>query len=650
MIAVSPAVEQERPRHDAHRAARAPAAPAQRAESAPDPRTPALHAAQLRADASPRVGEVAAYGALLNAAPPAQRMKRRKPDDGLRNPTPKRKKLPISSRRLPRPVPPPPTRVGIGTYNINHLGSKSDKGDVKLDALRHLMASNPWLDLLALQEVNDPEVLDQLADDVEVLSPGPVLRTIGVSGGYATRELYPILARKGSGWKSTGTSLFFADDKKPETWEDDGEPVVWRNRTEQGEVEGELAESIGRPTSDDEGSRDQWYNEQRRQLANVPRREKKKDREWREAALELAERRKELQKAEDKRTRPVVIHHLEDADEKKLNVAVVHTTPSGQEFGRRDVFAQVSSLLKHVDGSIDESGEDGSGNWVILGDFYLTPEAQVDSVSNRKQRNREKSFGLHFPDPVSELMTNGPEPRYPNLSLAHSISASNWPVAHQGKKREAMQIADFMIVSSGFKDSATGVFDPYGEGIWPVDLDHRNLERWMAISDHAPIGAMLSTGEDDRQVSDVRFGANRRAFPPEMREIPDLLSSREMEEKGEDPELDLSTQDSFFFLEPQETLRLPEGIFNQFTHNVPEMAEDLVRLFSPLTPQSGREMERTLGSSTSLADFADTLPSGRKKKLGVMERRRIWNEHRREKPPQPRGGRGRGGRGGRGRR
>ena len=52
-------------------------------------------------------------------------------------------------------------QVGIGTFNINHLGKSSEKKEAKLDAIRHLMTANAdWLDLLALQEVNDPEVLE----------------------------------------------------------------------------------------------------------------------------------------------------------------------------------------------------------------------------------------------------------------------------------------------------------------------------------------------------------------------------------------------------------------------------------------------------------------------------------------------------------
>jgi hypothetical protein len=53
---------------------------------------------------------------------------------------------------------------------------------------------------------------------------------------------------------------------------------------------------------------------------------------------------------------------------------------------------------------------------------------------------------------------------FPNLKLAMSVSATNWPTSHYKKGNvHKVQIADYMIVSKNFKSQAVGIFDPEDE-------------------------------------------------------------------------------------------------------------------------------------------------------------------------------------------
>lgn len=626
-------------------AARMASREAEAVPGAPGPREAELHEVRRLANAGAGVRATAGYRAMLDGAAGRDEVAQRagkKRKRGAPDEAPGEVQELDRSPRVPVSVPgkKAPERLGIGTFNINHLGMGSEKKEDKLDAIRHLMKSNEeWLDLLALQEVNDPEVLRELGGDVELLSPGPTLRTVGVSGRDATREVYPLVGRRNSGWTVEDTEVFNPGTTEPEAWDLDKD-LVWRDRTEQGLVETELAKTIG-PLPPGVKSRDAWYNERADKARKADEARKKGGTPKGRAQAKLFARRKELLNREDKRSRPVVIYRLKNnKDGRRVNVGVVHTTPSGQEFGRRDVFAQVSDFLDYVNTSVGANQEPGDANWVVLGDFYLTPEADVKLNANNRSRDKASSFGLHFPDPVAARVDDAPEPRYPHLALAHSITASNWPTEHRKRgKREKAQIADFMITSGTYQSRTAGVFDAYAEGIWPVDWDHRNLERWMPVTDHAPIGGMFSTAPDDARVERVHRMAENRAFPPEMRDLEGLLSPDELgpppkrRRKAQteyNPELSPSASDSFFFLEPGDPV--PEGRFNQFTHDVPAMLDEFTRAASIEDEESSVAMERALGGSTSFSEFVDRAPRRHRRplrKLSGDRATRIVLEHRR---------------------
>jgi hypothetical protein len=542
--------------------------------------------------------------------------------------------------------------VGIGTFNINHLGNKSEKKEPKLQAIRHLFGSNEWLELLALQEVNDPAVLDELGEDVEVLGKGPLMRTVGVKpkgkkggrggadaedGGNqeATRELYPLLARAGSGWKLEGTQVFGAGDDAPEDWTD-GEELVWRDRTAQGAVEQQIeAAKLGIRRNPRE-TRDAWFNRMEDQLGTPPRREGRDKKKARLGALKLLRARKKRRNEEDGKTRPVVIYRLRNEnDGRRLNVGVVHTTPSGQEFARENVFAQVSGFLEYMNEAAGGEDEDNA-SWVLLGDFYLTPEAEVTGETNSKNREKRDSFGVHFPG--QELLGEPPEAKYPNLELAHAISASNWPTMHHKHgERTKVQIADFMIVSNNFQERTAGLFDRFGSGVWPVDPDHHTLEAWMPTTDHAPVGGMLSSERNDDRVEEVRRQAEERAFPPHIRALadPGMLEPGDFADntkEGVVPLMELDENDAMFFLTPEEMEHVPFGDYNQFTHDIVGMAAEIRRRAPEIdTHLAPMALEAALADNTTMGDVLFDLQHLPSNVYGMVQDALpdVWRHHHR---------------------
>jgi endonuclease/exonuclease/phosphatase family metal-dependent hydrolase len=131
--------------------------------------------------------------------------------------------------------------------------------------------------------------------------------------------------------------------------------------------------------------------------------------------LALLDERKELEKKEDQKTRPIVAYQLVNKDGRTVNVSVVHTGPSGKEFARKKVYAQVSTHLAWVNTKIG-GGEPDSQSWVVLGDFYLTSEADItaedDKATKSKQkilrpRDQKDTFGALFPGEISVPAEDG---------------------------------------------------------------------------------------------------------------------------------------------------------------------------------------------------------------------------------------------------
>ena len=89
------------------------------------------------------------------------------------------------------------------------------------------------------------------------------------------------------------------------------------------------------------------------------------------------------------RCRPIIVHKFRlQPDGRVVNVAIVHTSPEGTKLSREGEFTQINGFLEFVR---DDARING-GDWIFAGDFYLDPEATVDSNSGSAQRAEEDLF------------------------------------------------------------------------------------------------------------------------------------------------------------------------------------------------------------------------------------------------------------------
>jgi hypothetical protein len=198
----------------------------------------------------------------------------------------------------------------------------------KVQAMGDIIANNlDWLDVLALNEVN--EGVDRLnsVQNVSAISKGPQMISRGAKTNDGQHEYYPlvIVNRKRDfsiipkGCITVDSQGRMVDNPANVTWMKAGNKVEWKK------------------LNADDGSVD--------------------------ALPEY---------------RPVVVHRLM-VDEgsprpQPVNVAILHTTPEGTEFEREAVFLQ---LKRFFDGVAKHSFDQiiGRDLWLIAGDFYLFGES-----------------------------------------------------------------------------------------------------------------------------------------------------------------------------------------------------------------------------------------------------------------------------------
>ncbi|HLT35948.1 MAG TPA: hypothetical protein VK034_06675 [Enhygromyxa sp.] len=273
---------------------------------------------------------------------------------------------------------------GAVTWNFNHLGEqatsyllealgskpKSSKRTVrssgseagakklasKLLALEALIRNNSdWIDVIALQEVN--QGIDYLAEntlwyygkeyplkciegaDLYTCYRGPMFQSIAASANTSTgqKEYYPLLV----------------PNHRPKS----RPPLEYRGWTAVFADRDELDEGNAK-------SKQTLYWTKRSVYQKLNRKKKRA-----------------IDKHVDGRFyRPVLVHRLV-LGEQRINVAVVHTTPSGTELNRTEVFFQVDDFFQRVASRDLDRAKKGERPdlWVVTGDYYLFGEAAVFS-------------------------------------------------------------------------------------------------------------------------------------------------------------------------------------------------------------------------------------------------------------------------------
>lgn len=518
--------------------------------------------------------------------------------------------------------------VGIGTININHMAQKSPNLKGKSTSITDIIVENAdWLDLIVLQEVNDADMLSDL-EGVTVLCNGPCMRTITVNGSYGTREFYPIITPTGSGWTVEQSGYaHFSGEKNPQTW-NSNQIIEWRNRTEQGNVETQILAKLG--DIDIVGERDKFFNglakANKNEFNSDAIQKKKKSKRYKDLDEldDLFISRFNLKQEQEAKTRPIITYKLKNSDNQRLNVSVIHTSPGGAEFGRKTMYQQIRTFLTWVNRELEKEDAE-CRNWIILGDFYLTSEADITtnshhSVSNKKKvwryRSRKNTYQTKFSSPIQkqkedELVWNPVEEnlgaRFKQLVLAMPVSATNWPSEYKKKDvPDKMQIADYMIVSKNLVSCVSGLFDAEGQsGIWPIDPNHIVLRTWMDVTDHCPVGGLFSTKPNDKRIFDLRFKANHKRYPQEMRDFKDLKSLEEIneirvKEKGVPP---LDPEDGFFF---------PGGFYVEFmyfpeTHNLDDIIGRLRVAVGKIDKETWGVIKQAVVDNNDMKDLLDDI-------------------------------------------
>ncbi|KAA2238781.1 hypothetical protein F0L74_21435 [Chitinophaga agrisoli] len=229
----------------------------------------------------------------------------------------------------------------LNRAEIEELARALHTRNIALQA-EQMFANNSWLDIMVLQEVNNPSLLEQSGSSYD-MDTGPQM----VSGGEnPQKEYYPILIRKGSGF--TVSAIFYVNTK--------GNKISVKEAEEQDKQEDEEKEKQEKKPAPYE------------------------DVDWDKSAGSY---------------RPIMVYELErpvkDSDKKeKVWIGVVHTTPETDsgvaEFNRINIYNEIKKGLA----TLSAQAKDKGIPLIIGGDYYLTAEAVVAEKSRKRKRDDKK--------------------------------------------------------------------------------------------------------------------------------------------------------------------------------------------------------------------------------------------------------------------
>lgn len=303
---------------------------------------------------------------------------------------------------------------------------------VVLNRLKHIMEiNNGWLDMIILQEVNDPHLLvsDFKFNNSLGIELGPLMESRKGSHGQAgQKEYYPLIYRK---TKITVEKILYAQN----------------------------------------GQRHEWDKEEKHQKT-IP---------W---------DKKGGEEEKFKTFRPIIAYQVTKNCQGYL-IGVVHTSPAGEEFERKAVYAEIENDIKTLKKYADENNL----LLIIGGDFYLTAEAVV----------KQKPDGCRYKDQEirnTERITFQAQIDSLGLTVAQPLTGTN-------SKINDVQIADFFIHT--MKSHIVGLMHPEGK-LAVVDTEikaepeerkdtvlykgsYDYLRHWEHFSDHAPVGGIFFNEE-----------------------------------------------------------------------------------------------------------------------------------------------------------
>lgn len=448
-----------------------------------------------------------------------------------------------------------PIDVSVISWNINHF----NKAETKLEVLRWLFEKHPWLDVVVLQEVNEAgrallePMLGQLTGIGYEL--GPTMRGLSASEdgpqdpGDGTRSTINVAGQSFDIERFPRVKSFKIKIKDPKTGQDtwiwmrpnqpEYYPILYRtstiavNRywaTYDGATElttqmnywakkpyvGWIADLKWPPRAraftkktvtgvitQHFGSMDSVVLGRQSYSGKAGFTKKPFTRDGDEYQIRMSDDKQQSLSLHGSThvipasCRPAIVYKIEvkagprNPLPAKARIAVIHTTPAGSKFNRAGELVQVRQLFAHMGSSADY--------WIAAGDYYLDPESKVQDSNDGSRiaelfRSVLDQHGLKAVIAVSAT----------NQSHIRNFTANQLrdQVQHYYTNQEGQRIekrvvnkrADFLVVTPNFTFTFGGIVCPRG-GLLPVDPNHKALDWWSTISDHAPVGGILCSGD-----------------------------------------------------------------------------------------------------------------------------------------------------------
>lgn len=486
------------------------------------------------------------------------------------------------------PQEPRPDRLafGVSFWNLHKLGASSspEKRDSILGALGLLFGSNPWLDAVAVEEVQKTGI-DVLAEELprhglKLLDPGPLL--IGetpLSDKELLRSIAQSLPNDSNAHRYVEACRKRLKDEEEAVLDDESRREICTHL--RGPLIEQLAVDRSQRTMVDRYT--EWYPlivraDSALILVGI-------ELYWQDGSVQLCKpdafqgpdvytARRTLFRsprlagtlrhgdALDGMFRPVIVYVVAHPGwQHVVKIAVSHTSPSGTEFIRFDIFhGQLQAVLNAAELDQQQSG----AFWVFGGDLYLSPEARVmmekhvsggrttinaernklaaelqqsgwtqkkggtytkDATTTRKgvtkTRTIELTIGL---DSLRNVLRLTFERQLPGgFAVAAPLSGTHLGDEHKWQKADRadvvdlkVQVADFLVCSKRWTVCTVGVFkDPElvahsGGGLVLVDAGNLVLRAWSLISDHAPVGAYLANYPEAQATAKQILGYDAR--------------------------------------------------------------------------------------------------------------------------------------------
>jgi len=171
-------------------------------------------------------------------------------------------------------------------------------------------------------------------------------------------------------------------------------------------------------------------------------------------------------------------------------VAVVHTTPAGSKLNRQGEIVQVRDLFTYMGDSPDL--------WIAAGDFYLDPESPIEGLRSGNE-GRDRLFQALLNQTGTKIVVSVSATNQSRLgNYGEALKDQVELIVEESGERKTIRVlnkrADFLVCNAPFQFMFGGMFSPAGSGLLLVDPNHNALNWWSAVSDHAPVGGILSTG------------------------------------------------------------------------------------------------------------------------------------------------------------